>query len=299
MIPTARTVDQLASSRRTASRCEAARRPDLPLAVVVRFADDPVAEVREAIAQRSDLPVELIAKLAKDDTLRVRLAVARRAELPAVIAAPMSQDASLLVQTAIASQPNLPHEFLMQWAASLAKDDYAVRCAIARRSDLSVALLEQLAQDPIWEVRGAIAGRVDLPTGVIGWLALDPDRYVRQTVASRDALPVALVERLALDPDLCVRRAIAQRTDLPPAVAERLAAEQAHARNVLCNQKIRECSDLLRKMGCAVIAMSPEELRGADVERVQERMLESAWAAIELEVGPPPPEGDMEPGPAP
>lgn len=64
------------------------------------------------------------------------------------------------------------------------------------------------------------------------------------------------------------------------------STDEDHAKNVLCSQTIYEYSKKLRELGCAVIALSPEELRGADVEQVQDAMLQKAWDVIDQLVGP-------------
>jgi hypothetical protein len=62
-------------------RLAIAPKEDLPLDVVVKFAEDPDAGVRAAIARRHDLPESLLIKLARDTKSVVRVAVAARLDL--------------------------------------------------------------------------------------------------------------------------------------------------------------------------------------------------------------------------
>lgn len=68
-----------------------------------------------------------------------------------------------------------------------------------------------------------------------------------------------------------------------PTDAERIVAQDL---------TIRECCDQLRRMGCAVAVMTPDDLRGADVESVEQGMILKAWDVIEQQVGPPDDDGD-------
>lgn len=47
-------------------------------------------------------------------------------------------------------------------------------------------------------------------------------------------------------------------------------------------KRIVQLTAELKKMGCAVVIFTPEELKGADAESVEDRMIERGWDAIEV-----------------
>jgi hypothetical protein len=51
---------------------------------------------------------------------------------------------------------------------------------------------------------------------------------------------------------------------------------------MMYTKEILDALDLLRNAGFAVCAFDPEELEGADPERVEERMVAAGWDAIEM-----------------
>jgi hypothetical protein len=46
--------------------------------------------------------------------------------------------------------------------------------------------------------------------------------------------------------------------------------------------KIVHHQKVLQSMGCAVVVFTPEELRGANPDHVEDRLIETAWNVIEV-----------------
>ena len=112
---------------------------------------------------------------------------------------------------------------LMQMLA--VSPDELVRIALARRTDLSDKLLEQLSKDNSINVRMEIARQANLPQSVIKALAEDLDP-VSEIIATRTDLTEDIIEHLASNYSFAIRQKVVENSKLPTHLVEKLSNDQ-------------------------------------------------------------------------
>jgi hypothetical protein len=202
--------------------------------------------IKDRVRLATELPeekIEALDKLARDKAVAVRTALAvRKIPLPDEIQEILSNDAEFGVVCALAIRDDpLPERIS---SALQAHPNAKVRNHLATREDLSVELVEKLANDPDSDVRTKAAAKPNiaadtlrrlaadaaltprlaaarsqrLPEDAIRSLASDSDVLVRIHVATRAKLPIDVIERLIEDDDARVRQTLVRRSELPSAI---------------------------------------------------------------------------------
>lgn len=127
-----------------------------------------------------------------------------------------------LVRIALARRTDLSDKLIEQ----LSKDDSInVRMEIARQANLPQSVIKTLAEDldPVSEI---IAMRTDLTDDIIEYLASNYSFAIRQKVVENSKLPAHLVEKLSNDQDYLVRKALAKHHALTDAIIEKLSRDE-------------------------------------------------------------------------
>ena len=149
---------------------EAAGAPRATADTLSGLSAHPDARVRARVARHPNTPVEVLGGLAAaypaDVLANPGLPLMRLARPNLLGVFPADGVIALL------NAPGVPG-----WVvdAALRHEDYAVRTALAGRSDLSAERVAALAQDAGWQIREAVARRDALPEGLVRQLAADDD----------------------------------------------------------------------------------------------------------------------------
>lgn len=167
-----------------------------PLAAIEPLKGDSDEIVRRTVALR--LPVERLVTMADDPVPEVRIAIAERAMPP--LLERLSHDRDYRVRVAVAQR--LPHSHLLRLTSDSERE---VRKAVARR--LPAFALYRLADDAEAEVRAIVAERA-LP-GLAASLLQDSDWLVRLKAAER--APLSCLPPLLQDEEAEVRELAAHR----------------------------------------------------------------------------------------
>lgn len=115
------------------------------------------------------------------------------------------------------------NQHLMQMLA--VSPDELVRIALARRTDLSDKLIEQLSKDASINVRMKIARQVNLPQTVIKTLAEDLEP-VSEIIATRTNLAGDIIEDLVSNYSFAIRQKVVENSKLPAHLIEKLSNDQ-------------------------------------------------------------------------
>ena len=203
-------------------RIEQAKGPCTP-EMFGRLAEDPIDEVRQAVAANDDCPAELLTQLASDDDSEVREYVADNPSCPTDVLLNLAEnDPDEQVRWWVVLRDDCPAEAFQHLAFD---DDHDIRMHMAQRSDTPQDLLEKLADDFHETVRQYVAERDDCPKQLLELLAADDDIDVRVAVAKNPLTPKPVLEQLA--DDETVRSAVAKNPACPPALNRRLETELA------------------------------------------------------------------------
>jgi hypothetical protein len=272
-------LEQLASYTTSWVRSSVAFHHNTPTSVLVRLAYDDYAPVRAGVAQnpntrqeslmvlltrekeryldqnyyytichhiagRSQLPADVLEELARNDREQIRGMVAHRADLPqGAIEWLVEHETNQSVLLGLLRNGNLTVNLLDKLAQ---KQNPQIRVAVLRHPNLTVELSEQLARDEDVEVRCAIASSSKCPASILLSLASDSDEDVRQKVAANPNTPANALEFLSQDLDAKVRVAIASNPNTITSILEQLAQDEkvevrrAAAKNPQTPATIRE-----------------------------------------------------------
>ncbi|QIJ66268.1 hypothetical protein [Streptomyces sp. JB150] len=207
----------------------ALQNPATPAEAVLRFADDPSALPRTALAARHDLPAHTARRLADDPVPGVRAALAENPAIDEALIRVLARDEDPDVRRAVAHHPRVPLGVLTGLAGAL-RIGPALLPRIAAATPAEVA---ELAVSPRPEVRMFLAARRDLPDGIRDALADDPDAKVVKSVASHPGLSRA---RLRAMVDRCgaqVAAMVAANPDAPPSLLEEVSRQRPPVRKAL------------------------------------------------------------------
>ena len=92
--------------------------------------------------------------------------------------------------------------------------------------NISLEMLEELAEDEDAGVRFQVAKNPNTPAKVLMKLAEDKDRYVRQEVTKNPSTPVEVLRKLAEDEEWYVRQEVAKNPKNPSEVLKKLAEDK-------------------------------------------------------------------------
>ena len=113
-----------------------------------------------------------------------------------------------------------------QRARWLASDDAKEKAA--KRTDLPIELVRELAADRDDDVREALAQNPATPAEVLATLAGDRRDDVRESVANNPAVPLEVLAKLAVDTDDDVRALVASHPRAPAEVLVTLARDKSY-----------------------------------------------------------------------
>jgi len=182
---------------------------------------DPRMEVRAVAAGHPRTPPVDLLELARDRSKFVRADVAanRSAPLLARLVLDGAGGAPVGVEPAVdGGEPPV--------MAALLDDEFeGVRLALARRTDLPLAWVRRLAEDPCWEVRGVVARTTDRADLLIALATAGRDRQARWAVARNETAPVAALTAVVDHGEAWERFAVFENPNVPEALALRIAAD--------------------------------------------------------------------------
>lgn len=220
---------------------DAAEHPNAPLDLLLEFSTIKKWNLRQAVAKNPNAPVSILEQLARDEVSEVRWEVAcnprtpiglflkqlardTRANPSVVHRMLAKEDDRENIYDLLAEESTSPLEIILQ---RLVKDGgMGARRFLARRSDVPISLLAQLAEATESEVRQAVAENPNTPASCLEQLAGAKEPQVRQAVAQNPHTPITTLELLASDENSSVRMSIAERMNLSSQILEILAGDK-------------------------------------------------------------------------
>jgi hypothetical protein len=171
-------------------RAAVAKRWDLPIAVILRLAEDKAEVVQQALAKNQSITHEILLTLLEQSNRRVRELVARHCNASTSILENLANEP--IVQEHVARNPITPSTIL-ETLASSGKCDIAltqnpridkpiVEPLLAK---LVQPILAKLAQDPSYTVRKLVARHPQTPQAILTQLAQDPEPKVQHLAQKR------------------------------------------------------------------------------------------------------------------
>lgn len=210
------------------ARLAVAYRRKLPVAILVRCADDASPRVRARAAASAQATTVILAALARDAEPEVRDAAVRHAEVPldAVIAC-TGDVAPEVRRAAFACLPSAGQGIAEALAAGAGDPDPLVRETVALHPATPNEARLRLAKDPVGRVARALARCGALGPGVLVGLACHADPLVRLLVVTHTCVPHGVIEALGSDASADVREAVAGHARTSMASLLRLASDPA------------------------------------------------------------------------
>ena len=223
-----------------------AKHPNAPLELLLEFSKYPDERLRQEVAINTSLPINILETLANDDDSTVRRYIAENPNTPIdVLFKQFARDT--MVVSAIARQMSNPkfskypeYESILDILAEestssletilqrLIREGGETACQfLARRDDLPVDLLAQLAQADNFKVREAVAQNPKTPSSSLEQLAQAPEPKVREAVAQNSNTPTSALDKLAKDENSKTRMHIASKLNLSSDVLEELTSDKS------------------------------------------------------------------------
>ena len=184
--------------------------------------------LRAEVVAHSNCPLDLINKAINSSHMLIRKRLASNPSIDESICHRLLQDHDARVRAAvIKNQEVVTDGFTDEELLSLCYDpSNQVRRNEAKRIELSLEVIQQLAEDnDIW-VKRWLARNAHTPEKILGQLAKDSDHNVRRSVARNPACSKKLLMILAEDQSSWVRAGVALRGDIPRETLHVLAKEQ-------------------------------------------------------------------------
>lgn len=223
-----------------------AEHPNTSLELLLEFSQSTDERLRREVAKNISLPINILETLAKDDDSIVRCSIARNPNTPInILFKNLARDTMVL--SAIAYQMSNP-KFRKYPEAESILDILAEESSssletilqrlikeggewagefLARRFDLPIEFLTQLAQADSFKVREAVAQNPNTPSINLEQLAQAPEWQIRQAVAQNPNTPTSALDKLAKDENNKTRMHIAAKLNLSPDVLEELTMDKS------------------------------------------------------------------------
>ncbi|BAY81252.1 hypothetical protein NIES267_07280 [Calothrix parasitica NIES-267] len=201
-------------------RRDVAENTSLPINILETLAKDDDSTVRRYIAQNPNTPINILFKNFARDTMVVS-AIAYQMSNPKFRKYPEAEG----ILDILAEESTSPLESILQrlikeggeWAGKF----------LARRFDLPIEFLIQLAQADNFKVREAVAQNPRTPSSSLEKLAQALEPSVREAVAQNINTPTSALDKLAKDENSKTRMHTASKLNLSPDVLEELTKDKS------------------------------------------------------------------------
>jgi len=152
--------------------------------VVVAAINHKYAGVRAAIAPKEDLPLDVVVKFAEDPDAGVRAAIARRRDLPESLLIKLARDTKSVVRVAVAARLDLPDNILEKL---LVMNDKRVAHVLARKHKMHPEVLEKFSDTKDNKLISALLQNPNTPAHVLRKLAFTNNRTLLYALAHKSA----------------------------------------------------------------------------------------------------------------